>query len=419
MTQILNATCSRGGLWSPARSGNDAFPLTLPSGEVFHSARLTILSPDPAADARLAAQPPAGQAGSASLTVGWKSSGTAALTYQVEAFSAAPGADPGTARATGFLASQHGFHFDNRFPSVPDLQIHTPLGDLKIGDAANGLCGGMVYAALDYFNAGLPVPADAAAPASGGLFDYLVSRLLFSFDLPSGPLRYAELMNPRFPDGQSILGRFFPSLNGRAWTMIRQEWPVIKAELDAGRPCPLGLIKVKSGDLNQMGHNHQVLATGYDLNGTDLAVFIYDPNFAGNDAVTLRLSLADPTRPVALSYSSGETVYCFFHTKYAFAMPPGTQHAVGRAVLFPEANFLGALSDVVAADPDLGTRRPGSLAILSGNWSLYSGPRFAAPVMHGAVPLVLGPGSYPDLAGLGVPAGGVASLKAVTDPANR
>ena len=418
MTKILNETRRRGGIWSTGRSGSDSYPLVLPPGESFHSCRLTVQSSDPTADASLGASPSAGATGPLSLTVNWKGRGASPLTYQVEAFSAVPGSLSVTAQGTGFVPSQHGFHFDNSFPAVPDIQIHTPFGDLKIGNAANGLCGGMVYAALDFFNAGLPIPADAAPPSGGSLFDYIVGRLLFSFDLPAGVLRYVELMNPLYPDGYSFLGRFFPVLNGRAWTMIRQEWPFIKAELDAGRPCPLGLIKVKSGDLTQLGANHQVLATGYDLDGSDLTLFIYDPNFSNNDVVTLKVSTAAPTRPAAVTYSSGETVYCFFHTRYAFAMPPGVQAAPGRAVLFSEPGFQGGLSDVVAASPDLGTTRPASLVVLSGNWSLFGQPRFAAPVMHGAAPLVLGPGSYPNLAGLGVPAGGVASLKAVTAPAN-
>jgi len=420
MTQILNATNQRGGLWSEKKADSDAFPLPIPPGEVFQSCRLTILSADPGTDARLASRPAPGATGAASLTVNWKSSGLSSLTYQVEAFSAPPGSPCDTSRQTGFLSSRNGFHFDNSFPAVPDLALPTPLGELKIGNAANGLCGGMVYAALDYFNFGLPVPADAKAPAKGSLFDYLVDRLFYSFDLPAGVLRYVELMNPLYPDGQSLLGRFFAGLNGRAWTMIRQEWPVIKVSLDAGRPIPLGLIKVKSSDLKQLGHNHQVLAIGYDLNGTDLALFIYDPNFSDHDHVTLRLSVADPSRPIALSYSTGEAVYCFFHTRYAFAVPPEGRAVTGRILLFPGPGFKGRLTDVDTADPDLGDApRPDSLVVLSGNWSLYRQVRFAAPVLHGAAPLVLGPGSYPDLTAFGIPADGIASLKAVADPVNR
>jgi len=419
MTKILNETRQRGGLWSTGKAGGDPFPLNIPPGEAFHSCRLTILSSDPATDASLGSRPSPGQTGAASLTVNWKSAGLSVLTYQVEAFSAAPGASSVTAQGTGFLPSQSGFHFDNSFPAVPDHVFNTPFGDLKIGNAANGLCGGMVYAALDYFNAGLQVPADVTPPSGGAVFDYIFSRLLFSFDLPGGVLRYVELMNPLYPDGQSFLGRFFAALNGRAWTMIRQEWPVIKASLDAGKPCPLGLIKVKSSDLNQVGLNHQVLATGYDLNGTDLTLFIYDPNFSNNDQVRLKLSTADPTHPAPVTYSTGETVYCFFHTHYAFAMPPGGHAVPGRILLFEQPGFKGRLTDVDTASPDLGSApQPASLVVLSGNWSLYQQARFTAPFLHGAGPLVLGPGSYPNVTKLGLAAGAIASLKAVADPPN-
>jgi hypothetical protein len=76
------------------------------------------------------------------------------------------------------------------------------------------------------------------------------------------------------------------------------------------------LIKVKSLDIRDIGKNHQVLAYGYTLDGTDLALDIYDPNFPNQDDVRLSLSIADPTAPTRVTYSTGEPVYCFFHTPY-------------------------------------------------------------------------------------------------------
>ena len=45
-----------------------------------------------------------------------------------------------------FQPSKSGFYFSNSsFTAVPDLHINAPIiGDLGIGNAFNGLCGGMV-----------------------------------------------------------------------------------------------------------------------------------------------------------------------------------------------------------------------------------------------------------------------------------
>jgi hypothetical protein len=91
-----------------------------------------------------------------------------------------------------FLPSSSGFRFPNRFPHVPVRRIGVPgVVSIPIGDASDGLCGGMVFAARDYFEAGRPPPEDPSPPAEGTpLFRYVVDRLFDSFDLPAGPARY-------------------------------------------------------------------------------------------------------------------------------------------------------------------------------------------------------------------------------------
>ncbi|MBV9099387.1 MAG: hypothetical protein JO079_15160, partial [Frankiaceae bacterium] len=54
----------------------------------------------------------------------------------------------------GFLPSIFGFRFVNSFPDEPDYQVDIPkVGKVSIGNASNGLCGGMVYTVCDYFHA--------------------------------------------------------------------------------------------------------------------------------------------------------------------------------------------------------------------------------------------------------------------------
>jgi hypothetical protein len=224
----------------------------------------------------------------------------------------------------GFLPSRSGFRFSNSFARVPLRVIGIPgVIRIPIGDASNGLCGGMAFAARDYFEAGRPPPPDTAPPKSGPLFDYLVDRLLDSFDLPFGPAQYLELMNPALPDGEPVLRWLGLGPHGRAWRMIREEWPRIRADIDAGRTCPLGLVMVKSLDPFDLKLNHQVLAYGYELDEDRVRVRLYDPNHAGRDDVTLSLSPADPRRSVPVILSpTARRVYSFFRVDYRPSNPP-------------------------------------------------------------------------------------------------
>ena len=225
---------------------------------------------------------------------------------------------PGLTPDAPFSAANNGLQFSNWYPHEPALVIQLPLGKtLSIGDAANGLCGGMSFTVADYYEAKQPIPQTDQTPApETSLYKYMVKRLFDSFNLPLGINRYLELMQPLFPDVGLGLG-----LPGRASVMVSDEWPIIQRKLDAGHPVPLGLIKIKSREPEDLGKNHQVLAYGYDLDGTDLTLCLYDPNYPKQD-VSMRLSIASAHVPVTVTYSEPETVYCFFHTPYTPAPPP-------------------------------------------------------------------------------------------------
>lgn len=229
-----------------------------------------------------------------------------------------------TRTVAGFLPTTSGFRFMNSFPHVPLRRIGIPgVVSLGIGDASNGLCGGMAFAVRDYFEAGRTPHTAATAPSEGPLFDYLVDRLFDSFDLPLGPARYLQLMHPRLPDGETIWSRLGLAPHGRAWRIVKHEWPMIRADIEAGHPCPLGLVRVKSTDPLDLKENHQVLAYGYEIIGSTLAIRVYDPNLPGRDDVRLSLSLAAPTGPTAISvFPPGASVFAFFRTTYAPAEPP-------------------------------------------------------------------------------------------------
>lgn len=195
----------------------------------------------------------------------------------------------------GFDVRKHGFAFPNTFPAgTPVVSVPTPFGRVNFGDAGVGVCGGMVYAAVDYFLYGLPVPAEPTDP----VFRYLCRRLLDSFNFPFGWMKYWDWQARR--DVASLTAR---------------DWPRVQATLNDGHPCPLGLVKIHALDPRQLGRNHQVLAFGYDRSpADDVTVLTYDPNFPG-DVVELKTNLTDLNRPVHHAFE-GNSVRGFFPTDY-------------------------------------------------------------------------------------------------------
>jgi hypothetical protein len=209
---------------------------------------------------------------------------------------------------SGFLPSASGFHFANDFEAAPVLMFRLPLvGEIRVGNAAGGMCGGMAYAAADLFLAARKPPADKAAPKPGTpLFRHIAARLLDSFGGPRGILNYL---------------RFMAADPAGIWRLSCAQWPAIRRALDAGRPCPLGLVKVWSRNPFRLGDNHQVLAYGYDLNGTGLTLHLYDPNHADDDTITMSLDVGHPDKVTPVRYSDGGTVYCFFRSDYSPRSP--------------------------------------------------------------------------------------------------
>jgi uncharacterized protein YjbI with pentapeptide repeats len=172
-------------------------------------------------------------------------------------------------KRTPFIPATHGFHFANTF------QNHRFIGpiDINIG----GRCGGMVYAALDFYFSGLPIPADTSLPPEGSALSTYISKrqddsINNTLDLwiergvnPFG-WRTAEFFHwglPSQPNGQ--VGR-------------------LRSCVDIDKPVPLGLFAW--GNAGVSGH-HQVSAIGYELGARDedLRIFIYDPNYPGAECV--------------------------------------------------------------------------------------------------------------------------------------
>lgn len=219
------------------------------------------------------------------------------------------------ARSTNFDPKVNGLAFENGFTNsfIPEFDIRTA-----------GLCGGMVYTALDFYNAAKPVPNWPVMPSENDpfrqyIYDRQISSILNNTD------KWTELtINP------------FGSRNDEFFNWGLQAGPggrmtELKRFIDAGKPVPLGLRSC--GD--SCKGDHQVLAIGYDFgrykgdlgaNQTDMKIRIYDPNYPGR---TMTL-IADPVRKRYFLEEEADSpehprrgwLSWFVDTKYVAHKPP-------------------------------------------------------------------------------------------------
>lgn len=228
--------------------------------------------------------------------------------------------------ATGFDPQTHGFGFTNRFLGgavVAELTrqdrlselvgVQVPSGARLLADVAGsmsfwgtfGLCGGMSWAALDRFLSGRPVPVTDTAPGPG---DELFSELV---------RRQADSMRGHALIRKCLLWQLTPDttpwwlfwVNGVLKLTGRREWPLLRGLLDGGIPASLTLLRV--GGAGDPSRNHQVVAIGYQEDGSSRQIHLYDPN---HPLSRPHLDLEFDTRGdlVKCSQSTGEPVRAFF-----------------------------------------------------------------------------------------------------------
>jgi hypothetical protein len=172
---------------------------------------------------------------------------------------------------TGFTPQQHGFHFNNGF--VNNLAILPGFGNIQ----TSGRCGGMAYAALDFYFAGVPVPSDTILPPDGNpLADYIYRRLMDSFLTPSAFQFFSWTVHADH-------GTWFKGVT--RWTK-EDQIPHLRSLIDAGKPVAIGL--VGATDLSDIGNqNHQAVVYGYDLDESTQAIriYVYDNNSHDQEVV--------------------------------------------------------------------------------------------------------------------------------------
>jgi hypothetical protein len=218
----------------------------------------------------------------------------------------------------GFSPIDSGLHYPNSWPHVPDLIVKTPFGDLPLGDASNGLCGGMSFVARDLFEAHRAPPPTHTNPVAGSpAFHYIVARLFDSFNLPSGVAQYFEWMQlPTHDD--SVLG--VDAVEGVSSRTVTHSMATVRDTIDSGHPCPLGLLCVHSTAPSDLGQNHQVLAYAYVDAGSETTVSVYDCDAPDTD-VTIAFDTSNPRHGTDFQYSTGRKVLGFFTAPYTAKDP--------------------------------------------------------------------------------------------------
>lgn len=159
---------------------------------------------------------------------------------------------------TNFNPPSHGYSFPNRF----EFKGISRIKKFIKGNFIYGMCGGMVFTALDYY------------------FDqYKLPGYLAVEDLP---LSYTKYLWKRQTESVSISVLLkiilFASLSvsKSMQKTNKDELPKIIERLNDGLPTPIVIIR--SSFFQNPTHNHQVLVTGYEDNGSILELELYDPN---------------------------------------------------------------------------------------------------------------------------------------------
>jgi hypothetical protein len=226
---------------------------------------------------------------------------------------------------TAFKPSSHGFRFRNHFDSKP---VMVPgFGDVP----TRGRGGGMAYAALDYWCAGLPVPTHTAEDFVGGgvpedgsrLSDYLYKRQSDSFATWTARQFVTWALAADQPTWAD------PGVIART---ADEQLPRLRRSIDAGRPVVLGLVAASA--LDDLASNHQVVAYGYEAgNGNGdgegtVRVRVYDPDRLDEEVV---LTIDASGRRLESSVDGQRWRGCFVQD-YIPERPPYQDLAVSRGI---------------------------------------------------------------------------------------
>lgn len=165
----------------------------------------------------------------------------------------------------------------------------------------------MSAAAADFFLAGQLPPAGKSTPARGTpLYQYLY-------------LRQGESIGPGITT--AIKFRDWMALSDRDLAAnTANELGALEEKLSQRGVAPLGLVLAgKGGDITS---NHQVLALSIDRGERGASIRIYDPNYPGDDAVTIEWRREGPHTLERQGEPVGAPIRGFFLVPYEPRTPP-------------------------------------------------------------------------------------------------
>lgn len=182
-----------------------------------------------------------------------------------------------------------------------------------------GLCGGMAFAALDYFKTGVEIPRgtgpDDWPPPGSALRSYLWRRLIESWEL-NGVTFIEWIARLHVLPAVWIFDAGTKALLRRS----RSQWVALKRQIDDGQPVPLGLV----GETKDPFKDHQLVAYGYEETGERTkTIYVYDVNCPGAER-TIDVDFSDPNmlRAAESCPRQGDPLRGFFCESYEVVVPP-------------------------------------------------------------------------------------------------
>lgn len=161
------------------------------------------------------------------------------------------------------------------------------------------VCGGMCWTALDRFFRAQPIDRRVGQPVQGDpLYD----------DIRQGQIE--TLRNEMWETitawtQRSELDWFWqPESQGLLTQTV--EWPKIKDSIDRGDPAIVCIIRADQAELPAA--NHQVIVYRYEAVPDHVVLWIYDPNYPGNDRVRIGFDLGKPKHKLSAFQTTGEKV---------------------------------------------------------------------------------------------------------------
>ncbi len=226
-------------------------------------------------------------------------------------------------KLTTFDPVRNGFRFINTFHGEDFIRW-------------GGLCGGMIYSALDYYRTGVTLPTQSWTPSNATtLQSYIYQRQQHS--MWNVNEKWSELEVAYRPRAGEI---FRWGIQGTGGGRLEE----LNNAIDAGKSVPIGLFGGEVPSVNGgSGGNHVVLAVGYsmgryngDLGGyaSDYKIFVYNPN-EGNRMLTL---VPNMDGQCYFEVETGTVWRTYFvNTKY------DNDHTPPRITNFPEGEPEGSI----------------------------------------------------------------------------